>query len=262
MRFAAALSAILLLGGSLYFFARVRENAASRAAALDFNRPSPAPLEDQVGDDYDRALIRTLLDLKDLTDEQSNSLLQAAGRRYMRRKLAYAAATQAVNTGRDGTAVLDPLRRDMEAARKVCDVAESLARRRQESLMLAQEDLELERRFAYIPSSMLGLVERFDGAAAFTEADLETMERAFQEHFGKPLPVSARGDGPVHRAMGFDHRGRFDLAVSPLQPEGVWARRYLTEKHVTFFAFRSAVPGKATGAHIHVGPASTRRPVL
>ena len=126
---------------------------------------------------------------------------------------------------------------------------------------MAQEDWELERRLAYIPSTMLGLVERFNGAAAFTEADLGTMERAFQEHFGKPLPVSARGDGPVHRAMGFDHRGRFDLAVSPLQPEGVWARRYLTEKHVTFFAFRSAVPGKATGAHIHVGPASTRRPV-
>ena len=63
----------------------------------------------------------------------------------------------------------------------------------------------------------------------------------------------------VHRAMGFDHHGRFDLAVSPSQPEGVWARRYLTEKHVTFFAFRSAVPGRATGAHIHIGPASTHR---
>jgi hypothetical protein len=59
--------------------------------------------------------------------------------------------------------------------------------------------------------------------------------------------------------MGFDHRGRFDVALSPSQPQGVWARRYLTEKHVTFFAFRSAVPGKATGAHIHIGPASTRR---
>jgi hypothetical protein len=49
------------------------------------------------------------------------------------------------------------------------------------------------------------------------------------------------------------------VALSPSQPQGVWARRYLTEKHVTFFAFRSAVPGKATGAHIHIGPASTRR---
>ena len=84
------------------------------------------------------------------------------------------------------------------------------------------------------------------------------MEQAYLKHFGKPLPVSTRGDSAVHRAMGFDHHGRFDLAVSPSQPEGVWARRYLTEKHVTFFAFRSAVPGKATGAHIHIGPPSIR----
>jgi hypothetical protein len=59
--------------------------------------------------------------------------------------------------------------------------------------------------------------------------------------------------------MGFDHRGRFDVAVGPSQPEGVWARRYLTEKHVTFLAFRSAVPGQATGAHIHIGPPSSHR---
>ena len=59
---------------------------------------------------------------------------------------------------------------------------------------MAQADWELERRLAYVPSGMVGLVERFDGAAAFTEADLGEMERAFQKHFGKPLPVSTRGD--------------------------------------------------------------------
>ena len=123
--------------------------------------------------------------------------------------------------------------------------------------MAAQEDWELERRLAYIPSTMVGLVERFDGAAAFSEADLAEMERAFREHFNKPLPVSARGDGPVHRAMGFDHRGRFDIAVSPSQPEGIWARRYLTEKHVTFFAFRGAVPGKPEPTSTSARPAPT-----
>ena len=90
----------------------------------------------------------------------------------MRRKLAYASASQAVTAGKAAAAVLDPLRRDMESARKLCDVAESLGRRNQESALLAQEDWELERRLAYIPSTMVGLVERFDGAAAFTEADL------------------------------------------------------------------------------------------
>jgi hypothetical protein len=59
--------------------------------------------------------------------------------------------------------------------------------------------------------------------------------------------------------MGFDHRGRFDVAIGPSQPEGVWARRYLTEKHVPFMAFSGAVPGRATGAHIHIGPPSSHR---
>ena len=42
------------------------------------------------------------------------------------------------------------------------------------------------------------------------------------------------------------------------QPEGVWLREYLSGKDIPYFAFRRAVPGKATGAHIHLGPMSTR----
>ena len=84
------------------------------------------------------------------------------------------------------------------------------------------------------------------------------MEVAFREHFGKPMPVSAMGETAVHRAMGFDHRGRVDVALHPDQPEGVWLLQYLTDNHIPFFAFRQAVKGKATGAHIHIGPMSTK----
>jgi hypothetical protein len=48
-----------------------------------------------------------------------------------------------------------------------------------------------------------------------------------------------------------------DVAINPDQPEGVWLREYLTANKIPFFAFRQAVPGKATGAHIHLGPMST-----
>jgi hypothetical protein len=58
--------------------------------------------------------------------------------------------------------------------------------------------------------------------------------------------------------MGFDHRGRVDVAVSPDQPEGKWLMRYLETNRIPYFAFRMAVAGKATGAHIHIGPQSTR----
>ena len=159
----------------------------------------------------------------------------------------------AVSTG------LEPLRREMEAARRVCDTAERLGRPNRDMEAIAQADWEMEKRLAYFPSGTTGLAEHYEGGSAFGEADLEAMGQAFSKIWGTPMPVSTRGESAVHRSMGFDHTGRFDVALSPSQPQGVWARHYLTAKHVTFFAFRSAVPGKATGAHIHIGPASTRR---
>ena len=72
------------------------------------------------------------------------------------------------------------------------------------------------------------------------------------------MPVSALGETAVHRAMGFDHRGRVDVALNPDQPEGVWLIEYLKQNRIPYFAFRGPVKGKATGAHIHIGPMSTR----
>jgi hypothetical protein len=66
------------------------------------------------------------------------------------------------------------------------------------------------------------------------------------------------GETAVHRSLGFDHRGRVDVAINPDQPEGHWLLEYLVDKHIPYFAFRHAVTGKATGAHIHIGPMSTR----
>ena len=260
MRFpAVAIPAIILLGGAFYFFGKAKEIGEPGAGGWRFDQSAPASTVDVSGDEYDRALVRQLLESTSLSEGDANSLVSAAGRRYMRRKQAYAAAKMAVDTGKATGSELESLRREMEVARKVCDVAESLGRRGRESAVTAEAAWELERRLVYIPSSMAGLTERFDGASAFSDADLGVMEQAFLKHFGKPLPVSARGESAVHRAMGFDHRGRFDVAVGPWQPEGVWARRYLTEKHVPFMAFRGAVPGRATGAHIHIGPPSSHR---
>jgi hypothetical protein len=260
MRFgAAALSALLLVGGTCYFFARAK---AHPSASLDSPRSSLAALlgdADQVADEYDREAVRALLETPNRTERQSNALVEAAGRRYMRRKLAFSIAKQAVDAGNGEAGGLDYWRGEIERARKICDVAERSGDRTLQMAAIAQADWELERLLIYGPSTMSGLAERYDGGNSFTEADLEEMNQEFFKIFGQPLPVSARGDGAVHRAMGFDHTGRFDLALSPSQPEGVWARHYLTGKHVTYFAFRSAVPGKATGAHIHIGPASKRR---
>jgi hypothetical protein len=49
-----------------------------------------------------------------------------------------------------------------------------------------------------------------------------------------------------------------DVAVQPDSPEGEALMAYLRSQGIPFIAFRHAVPGSATGAHIHIGRPSHR----
>ena len=105
----------------------------------------------------------------------------------------------------------------------------------------------------------IGKMEHFEGVGTFDQTrDLQAIEKAFEAEFDRRLPISADGETEVHRALGFDHRGRIDVAIDPRAPEGIWLRRYLRSRKIPYYAFTSAVPGKATAAHIHIGPGSTR----
>ena len=109
------------------------------------------------------------------------------------------------------------------------------------------------------PNFGIGKMEHFEGIGTFDETrDLESIEKAFEAEFNRRLPISADGETEVHRALGFDHRGRIDVAIDPRAREGIWLRRYLRSRKIPYYAFTSAVAGKATAAHIHIGPGSTR----
>lgn len=110
-----------------------------------------------------------------------------------------------------------------------------------------------------LPNFEIGKMEHFEGLGTFDERrDLQVIERAFETEFSRPLPISADGETEVHRALGFDHRGRIDVAIDPRAREGIWLRGYLRSRKIPYYAFTSAVAGKATAAHIHIGPGSTR----
>jgi hypothetical protein len=72
------------------------------------------------------------------------------------------------------------------------------------------------------------------------------------------MPISAFGQTAVHDQLGFDHRNAMDVAVSPDSAEGQALMGYLRSAGIPFIAFRYAVRGSATGAHIHVGYPSHR----
>ena len=72
------------------------------------------------------------------------------------------------------------------------------------------------------------------------------------------MPVSAYGQTDVHDRMGFAHHGAIDVALHPDSAEGRALMAHLQSLGIPFLAFRAAVAGSATGAHIHIGPPSHR----
>ncbi len=214
--------------------------------------------QEQMADAQDAAFLRKTLYGQDLTAEQADEMIAAAGRRLDRRQKSYEAASKLVASRVMPPNSLESPLSDIDLSKKEYALAESRAKLTRELAAMARAEEDLDLRLAQHPADAGSLAERFDGDGIFTTPQFSKIENAFQGQFGKPLPVSAAGETAVHRALGFDHRGRVDVALFPDAPEGVWLRDYLTQHHIPYFAFRHAVPGKATGAHIHIGPGSTR----
>ncbi|GEM_PF-512409 len=139
-------------------------------------------------------------------------------------------------------------RRDLEQAREAAKQSEeylALARTRQEELAHEWELLQKVKEWE-------------ERGGKFDDSVFEQIGTAFEKQWGHALPVSALGMTHTHEVMNFDHTGRVDVALSPDSPEGAWLVEQLTLHDVPFLVFRGAVPGKATGAHIHLGLPSPR----
>ena len=103
-----------------------------------------------------------------------------------------------------------------------------------------------------------GAMIRFNGTMRWVLTDAAKVQSFFALRFNHALPISAFGQTAVHDHMGFDHHNSMDVAVSPDSAEGQVLMTYLRGAGIPFIAFRYAVPGSATGAHIHIGYPSHR----
>ncbi|HEY9232806.1 MAG TPA: hypothetical protein VIS78_11690 [Blastocatellia bacterium] len=99
---------------------------------------------------------------------------------------------------------------------------------------------------------------RYTGTAHWALADAAKVGSFFISRFGHQMPISAYGQTATHDRLGFDHRNAVDVAVHPDSAEGEALMAYLKSAGIPFIAFRHAVSGSATGAHIHVGYPSRR----
>jgi len=99
---------------------------------------------------------------------------------------------------------------------------------------------------------------RFNGSLKWSIKEAPRIEKFFAQTFGRRLPVTAMGQSQTHNLLGFDHRDSVDVGIHPDSDEGRTLINYLRSSNIPFLAFRQAVPGTATGPHIHIGRPSVR----
>ncbi len=99
---------------------------------------------------------------------------------------------------------------------------------------------------------------RYNGGAAWGLSDAWKVQSFFQQTFKRPLPVAVFGQGSIHDRWRLDHHNAMDVSLQPDGTEGQALLAFLRANGIPFLAFRQAIPGTATGPHIHIGRPSHR----
>lgn len=99
---------------------------------------------------------------------------------------------------------------------------------------------------------------RYTGAPGWGLSEAWKVQRFFSDTFKRQLPVAVFGQGPIHERWRLDHRNAMDISLHPDSVEGQALLNFLQKNAIPYLAFRSAIPGAATGPHIHIGRPSHR----
>ena len=247
---------------------RVSEAPSTAPPAAQAAQPAQivTPEEQQADDEDNAILLRTMRTVN--VDDLAISAAQRDSAEQDVRDMLGAAERMADRTDRRATRVNDLVAQGVVSQDVAAQVREEADRRHNtldlvtERAAMLTEVIEMARADEIGPGGVRRLgsgAMRYDGSGRLIRpAEMATLSAAFQKKFSHPLPVSAWGESAAHAMMGFDHRGRIDVAVYPDGPEGRWIRAWLERLRIPYYAFRTALPGRSTGAHIHIGPGSTR----
>ena len=199
----------------------------------------------------------------EVNEKLTDDMVAAAQRRVERQQQRVDQARKLVADGVAAESYVTPFEDELAMRRTNLQLAHSRAHVMGELASLAkfektQQEIQTVTHLEFHDKFTKGM-EHFEGGSNFEESrDLKPLELAFTKKFDRKLPISADGETDLHRSLGFDHAGRVDVALSPNDPQGVWLRHYLRVRGIPYYAFTRAIPGKATSAHIHIGPGSTR----
>ena len=156
------------------------------------------------------------------------------------------------------------------AARARDKVVDAQAQLKSADVQLAEAQIEVEAeeaapklRIGPAPRAVGGLVHttayiRYGGGCVWSLSEAGAVKQFFILRFGRPLPIHVFGQSPLHDRWGYDHRNAMDIGLNPDSTQGQALMEYLRANGVPFTAFHFAIPGVATGPHIHVGLPSHR----
>jgi len=189
---------------------------------------------------------------RDVGVSELGAMLETAIKLRDLAKLEFDVVRSRVEAGALPTRELEPARESLASAEKQLD----LAQERGKLVRQLADMASAEERYSELEEEDLAF--SFIGEGGFSDEDLLAVDGIFYEAWGRAMPISANGDTELHRSMGFDHTGRVDVAVHPDEEEGDFLTALLESWGIPFIAFRSAVPGQATGPHVHIGLPSPR----
>jgi hypothetical protein len=223
----------------------------------DLPRKSVADAKAAVADAEDEQTLRNTLfggiHTQNLSPDDAKQMVQAAARRVDRQQALVDNRTKLVDSGTLARGEMQPLVIELEMRKRSLDLARDRAKLVDQLVAMAIAEQALER----AEGAKTAMI-RSAGGTPFTLAVLLGIETSFEREFHEHLPVSALGQTFVHQELGFDHRGRVDVALNPDSRQGLWLRKYLESRHIPYIGFRSAVAGSATAPHIHIEPGSLR----
>jgi hypothetical protein len=238
---------------------RLKSLVAAGAAPRAALEKAQAALDDKTDDAILKRTLYGSLKLEDVTEKDVTEMVAAAQRRLHRVETRLGEIRPLVEDGIYARSALAPLEQDVAERENTLRLAQHRAAFIQRLAEMAAAEQAMQTEPDSGNDAPKPAWERFDGKREMSPSEWKVVRSAFEHQFGKPLPVSAFGNTAVHRALGFDHTGRLDVALNPDTPEGLWLRQFLERERIPYFAFREAIERSATGAHIHIGPPSVRR---
>jgi ribosome-binding protein aMBF1 (putative translation factor) len=220
--------------------------------------PTPAPQTEQskLHDEYIKATKDLKASLEKLIAIYENNVKQAEQKLEVSKKLLAEGLISRLQVAENEQLVAAANAKVTETRKQMSDVDTQVAT----LLVETEADEQLAKNIRLAKGSLIRTTSfvRYIGAEGWTIGEAWKIQRFFSDSFKKQLPIAVFGQGAIHDRWRLDHRNAMDVSVHPDGVEGQALQDFLRKNGIPYSAFRGAIPGTATGPHIHIGRPSHR----